>query len=32
VKANRVRYVAQVQTVCSKQLLRSISKLDAKLD
>ncbi|GJN17923.1 hypothetical protein PR202_gb05031 [Eleusine coracana subsp. coracana] len=32
VKANRVRYVAQAQTVCSKQLLRSISKLDAKLD
>ncbi|CAL4974473.1 unnamed protein product [Urochloa decumbens] len=32
VKANRVRYVAQAQNVCSKQLLRSISKLDAKLD
>uniref|UniRef100_A0A0D9V4Q5 Anoctamin transmembrane domain-containing protein n=1 Tax=Leersia perrieri TaxID=77586 RepID=A0A0D9V4Q5_9ORYZ len=30
VKANRVRYVAQAQNVCSKQLLRSISKLDAK--
>jgi len=32
VKANRVRYVAQAQNVCSKQLLKSISKLDAKLD
>ncbi|KAL5227124.1 hypothetical protein ABZP36_015389 [Zizania latifolia] len=30
VKANRVRYVAQAQNVCSKQLLRSISKLDTK--
>ncbi|KAM0911250.1 hypothetical protein ACQ4PT_013626 [Festuca glaucescens] len=30
VRANRVRYVAQAQTVCSKQLLRSISKLDTK--
>ncbi|PWZ43870.1 Anoctamin-like protein [Zea mays] len=32
VKANRVRYVAQAQNVCSKQLLRSISKFDEKLD
>ncbi|AQK92336.1 Anoctamin-like protein [Zea mays] len=32
VKANRVRYVAQAQNVCSKQLLRSISKFDGKLD
>lgn len=32
VKANRVRYVAQAQNVCSKQLLRSISKFDRKLD
>ncbi|WVZ69111.1 hypothetical protein U9M48_017949 [Paspalum notatum var. saurae] len=32
VKANRVRYVAQAQNVCSKQLLRSISKFDQKLD
>lgn len=30
VRANRVRYVAQAQTVCSQQLLRSISKLDTK--
>uniref|UniRef100_M8B9V4 Anoctamin transmembrane domain-containing protein n=1 Tax=Aegilops tauschii TaxID=37682 RepID=M8B9V4_AEGTA len=30
VRANRVRYVAQAQTVCSQQLLRSISKLDRK--
>ncbi|CAM0882322.1 unnamed protein product [Alopecurus aequalis] len=30
VRANRVRYVAQAQTVCSKQLLRSISKMDTK--
>uniref|UniRef100_A0A0E0JN10 Anoctamin transmembrane domain-containing protein n=1 Tax=Oryza punctata TaxID=4537 RepID=A0A0E0JN10_ORYPU len=30
VKANRGRYVAQAQNVCSKQLLRSIAKLDAK--
>ncbi|KQK09402.1 hypothetical protein BRADI_2g47780v3 [Brachypodium distachyon] len=30
VRANRVRYVAQAQTVCSKQLLRSITKLDSK--
>lgn len=32
VKANRGRYVAQAQNVCSKQLLRSIAKLDAKLE
>ncbi|KAL6839833.1 hypothetical protein ACP4OV_029643 [Aristida adscensionis] len=32
VKANRVRYVAQAQNVCSRELLRSISKFDAKLD
>uniref|UniRef100_A0ACD5VQ38 Uncharacterized protein n=1 Tax=Avena sativa TaxID=4498 RepID=A0ACD5VQ38_AVESA len=30
VTANRVRYVAQAQTVCSKQLLRSITKQDTK--
>ncbi|XBI28311.1 anoctamin-like protein Os01g0706700 isoform X2 [Triticum dicoccoides] len=30
VRANRVKYVAQAQTVCSQQLLRSISKLDRK--
>ncbi|AQK97734.1 anoctamin-like protein Os01g0706700 [Zea mays] len=32
VRANRVRYVAQAQNVCSKQLLRSISKFQGKLD
>ncbi|XP_052139339.1 anoctamin-like protein Os01g0706700 [Oryza glaberrima] len=32
VKANRGRYVAQAQNVCSKELLRSIAKLDAKLE
>uniref|UniRef100_A0ACD5VIR8 Uncharacterized protein n=1 Tax=Avena sativa TaxID=4498 RepID=A0ACD5VIR8_AVESA len=30
VTANRVRYVAQAQTVCSRQLLRSITKLNTK--
>nr|ACN67533.1 starch branching enzyme interacting protein-1 [Zea mays] len=32
VRANRVRYVAQAQNVCSKQLLRNISKFQGKLD